>query len=196
VEIWEVDLVILPLGFQVYNKEVSDAISQALKKNIICLAAPGNGGANERIAFPARLPRVISIYATDGYGNPAPFNPSPLKGRQNFSTLGENIECGWQGETALKSSTSFSVCIAGGILASIFDFIRNDLSIDGADWEALHTPEGAEKLLELMSSSRGGYEYVAPWFLLSTEVLDSKEGNSDRRKILRGQIIAALRQLR
>jgi hypothetical protein len=196
VEIWEVDMVILPLGFQVYDKEVSDTISQALKKNIICLAAPGNAGANERIEFPARLPRVISIYATDGYGNPAPFNPSPLKGRKSFSTLGKDIECRWGGETVLRTGTALSVCIAGGILASIFDFIRNDLSIDGDDWETLHTPEGAEKLLELMSSSRGGYEYVAPWFLLSAEVLDSKEGNSDRRDILRGQILAALRQLR
>lgn len=187
-------MIILPLGFPVYDEELANAISLALRENVLCLAAPGNNGANERIAFPARLPGVIHIYATDGYGNPLPFNPSPLPGQKNFSTLGEDIEFKWKERTIFSSGTSFSVCIAGGILAMILDCAQNYLKMDKADVKALHMPQEAEKILELMSAHRGGYSYIAPWLLLSDEMFDNSQTEEDCKIMLKSIIVAALKQ--
>jgi hypothetical protein len=191
-------MIVLPLGFSVHQDEVSDAISDALKRGIICLAAPGNAGGNERAVFPARMLGVIAIYATDGYGNPSPFNASPMKGRKNFSTIGENIASNWKGKDVQISGTSYSACAAAGILATVLSFARNHLLHDGADWKRLNCPEGAEKLLELMSSERGGYDYVTPWLFFSDEFEGMRSGASESefKSIVKGQIVAALRQLR
>lgn len=191
-------MIVLPFGFPVHHEIVSAAISFALEKGITCLAAPGNAGGNERAAFPARMPGVIAIYATDGYGNPSPFNASPIKGRKNFSTIGENMPSSRNGVEATTSGTSYSVCVAAAVLATMLEFARTQLSLDDADLRTLNSPDGAEKMLDLMSSERGGYDYMAPWLFFSDETEDSISGGSESefKSIIKGQILAALRQMR
>ncbi|KID97185.1 Peptidase S8/S53, subtilisin/kexin/sedolisin, partial [Metarhizium majus ARSEF 297] len=156
---WQVDMIVLPLGLEIHHDGVANAISQAIRRNIICLAATGNNGANDRASFPARMHGVIPIFSADSYGNPSPFNASPMRDRKTFSTFGENVRV-WRDdrtdEAAYKSSTSFAVCIAAGMLAAMMVFARDYLQLDQRDWGTLHTPAGAEKYLELMSTSRGG----------------------------------------
>ena len=184
-------MIVFPLGFTVHNDEVAKAISHALHANIICLAAAGNQGANEQTSFPARMPRVIAVYSTDGYGNPSPFNPSPRKARKNFSTLGESFEQIWEGKTQFRSGSSYAVCVAAGILATMLDLSRNHLALDNEDLKTLHTSEGAEMMLDIMSCQRGGYDYVAPWILLPNNMT-----GEDTRGVVKGQIVAGLRTLR
>jgi len=192
-----VDIIILPLGFRVYSEELADALSLALRENVLCLAAPGNSGANERVAFPARFPGVIPIYSTDGYGNPSRFNPPPLPGRHNFSTLGEDLELKGPGDDiTLSKGTSFSVCIAGGVLATILHLAQNSLEMGEADVKALHNPHEAEKILELLSVHHGGYSYIAPWLLLCDEMFDSSQSEEERNLMLKSILIAALKQWR
>lgn len=187
-------MIALPFGLDIYHGEIAAAISWALRANIICLAAPGNAGANEQAAFPARMPGVIAVFSSDSYGNPSPFNPSPIKGQSNFSTLGEDIPAWWDDKEVFKSGTAYSVCVAAGILANMFVFARDYLQLEPRDWERLHTPAGAKKFLELMSSSRGGYEYVAPWLLLSNQRLTDQHDGSESsfKNVIKSQIVAAL----
>jgi hypothetical protein len=189
-------MIILPMGFQVYDAELADVISGALRENILCLAAPGDSGANRRVAFPARLPRVICIYSTDSYGNPSLFNPSPVAEQKNFSTLGEEVKSIWGDEIKYRSGTSVSLCVAGGILATMINLARSQLSMNESDLRSLNTPEGAEKIFDLMSSRRGGYDYVAPWLLLSKETFDGCRTEEERKMMLKSLILAALRQIR
>ncbi|KAF4628967.1 hypothetical protein G7Y89_g9181 [Cudoniella acicularis] len=193
-----VNMIVLPFGFPIHHERVSTAISFALEKGITCLAAPGNAGGNERAAFPARMPRVIAIYATDGYGNPSLFNAAPMKGRKNFSAIGEIMPSSWNGVEVKTSSTSYSVCVAAAVLATMFEFARTQLSLDDADLKTLNSPDGAEKMLELMSSERGGYDYIAPWLFFSDKAEDSISGGSEFefKSIIKGQILAVLRQMR
>ncbi|KID66892.1 uncharacterized protein G6M90_00g070620 [Metarhizium brunneum] len=198
---WQVDMIVLPLGLEIHHDGVANAISQAIRRNIICLAATGNNGANDRASFPARMHGVIPIFSADSYGNPSPYNASPMRHRKNFSTFGENVRV-WRDdrtdEPAYKSSTSFAVCIAAGMLAAMLAFARDSLQLDQRDWNTLHTPAGAEKYLELMSTSRGGYEYVAPWLLISNEILmeNKSESEADFKNAIKSQIVMALRHLR
>jgi hypothetical protein len=145
------------------NPAVTDAINSALSNGVVCLAAVGNSSANEKLPFPARLPDVLSVYSTDGFGNPAPYNPSPQSDRKNFSTLGSGITVHEDYDKyQIKSGSSYAVSIAGEILAAMFTYASEILSLDAKDLKVLHSPKGAERLFELMSSKRGGYDYVAP----------------------------------
>lgn len=206
-------MIILPLGLSVHEPGIADAINKALKNGIICLAAVGNQGTNARIAFPARMPGVVGIHSCDGYGNPSHFNPSPTKGQNNFCTLGEQIRVRYRAplrcdddekeETEeegprLVSGSSYAVVIAASIIAQVFVFARDTLKLEPQSIQALRSPEGVHALLELMSTSRNGYDYVAPWILLSEEFWGDRSVDSEvgREALVKGQTIAALRRIR
>jgi subtilisin family serine protease len=50
------------------------AISEAVRIGVICVAAAGNDGDAEDVAFPSRIPEVISVGAVDERGQVAPFS--------------------------------------------------------------------------------------------------------------------------
>ncbi|RDW58854.1 hypothetical protein BP6252_13330 [Coleophoma cylindrospora] len=195
---WKVNMLVLPFGLNTYNQELADQLSRALQANIICLAATGNSGANARAAYPARMPGVVAVFSSDSLGNPSLFNPSPSPAQRNFSTIGEDIAISHNGEEQYRSGTSFATCVMAGILSSMFVFARDYLELDLEDWNLLHTPAGAHKFLEIMSTSRGGYDYVAPWLLLSDDLTFKQQDGSQSsyKMVVKAQILAALRQLR
>jgi hypothetical protein len=49
-----------------------------------------------------------------------------------------------------------------------------------------------------MSAPRGGYDYIAPWLLLSDDFWSAGELNSqaDREAYVKGKILASLHQIR
>jgi len=67
----EVDITIIPFGLKNTPPTVVEAINMAVSKKMVCLAATGDSGANEKATFPARQQGVLPMYATDGFGNPA-----------------------------------------------------------------------------------------------------------------------------
>ncbi|OBT64537.1 hypothetical protein VE03_05295 [Pseudogymnoascus sp. 23342-1-I1] len=192
----KVDIIIFPFGMKHLDPELDNVISMAHSRNVVCLAASGNGGANEKLPFPAGIPGVLAINSTDGYGNPAPFNPSPRMGRKNFSTLGQGIHVRVKGkgdhlDKDIQNGSSFAVSVAGGILAAMFMFASDVLMLEERDLKDLRTPKGAEKLFDLMSCKRGDYDYVAPWILI--EEMDPVDSLEEHNALIKAKIVTALR---
>jgi hypothetical protein len=163
----------MPFGYPKLDEEVEAAVEIARRQGSICLAAAANSGANAPVSFPARHRGVIAINSTDGYGNPSAFNPSPRDNDRNFSTLGEGVPTApmyrTEGIESRKSGTSFSVCIAAGILARMLEYTNAKMKLSGSERNKLHSYEGALAMLTLMSTKRAGYSYVAPWLLWTDE---------------------------
>ncbi|KAI0444182.1 putative subtilisin [Xylaria telfairii] len=201
---WAVDMIIVPLGMREHHQGISAAILEARQHNITVVAPAGNSGGNERVAFPARLPSVIAVHATDGHGNPSTFNPSPVKARKNFSTLGELIpgipvlDEPMDKTDSYMTGTSYAACMAAAILSVVIQFARRRLEMSKDDLQWLNSPEGAELLLELMSTERGGYDYVAPWLFFSGEIDERMARGSEAEFIstVKGQVVAAMRRMR
>lgn len=195
-EFCEVDIIILPLGMKYLDPDLAKAIKGALSTGIVCLAASGNDGANEKLPFPARLPEVLAIHASDGYGNPAPFNPTPRDDLMNFSVLGQSIEVHsgpvseYQGSRTVSGS-AFAAAIAGGMLAAMFSYASEVLCIEEKYMKVLRSPKGAEKIFTLMSCKRGGYDYVAPWLLI--EDMDPVDSLEEHQGLIKAKIVAALK---
>jgi subtilisin family serine protease len=191
-------MIVIPFGLPVYEPKIAGCINKALQRNIVCIAATGNQGANARIAFPAKMSGVIAIYSSDAHSNPSLFNANPLPGRKNFATLGEAISIreGRVGGEDYKAwtGTSCSATLASSIVASVIALAKSTLRLEPYALRILRTPKGVEALLELMSVSRGGYDYVAPWLLLSEDFWGAGElkSQTDREAYVKGKILAAL----
>jgi subtilisin family serine protease len=166
-------VIVLPFGLPVYEPKIADCITKALQKDIICVAAAGNRGANARIAFPARMSGVIAIHSSDAHSNPSLFNATSLPGRKNFTTLGEaiptNVDPIRDADIRYRTGSSYSATLAASIVASVIAVVKNTLRFELYVIQILQSPEGVEALLGLMSVSRGGYDYFPPWLLLSDD---------------------------
>jgi hypothetical protein len=159
---------------------IDDAIKHADSKKVIMLAAASNKGGNGVITWPARLPQVISIYATDSLGNRCDFTPDPCDNADNFSILGHTVKSFWpphlgQGPEVAKSGTSTATPIAAGIAALVLQYMRFVLSqkteIPLGDAEMfckLRTTSGMSTVFRQMvgKTKRDGYSYIVPWNFL------------------------------
>jgi len=159
---------------------IDQALQTARSLKKIVFAAASNAGFSSILSYPASDSSVIAISATDGHGNAAPFNPSPLNNRDNFATLGVDIESRWQGETVYKSGTSFAAALAAGIAASFLEYARWKVELPSASDRAwICSTDGMRSMFRLMSTSIGGdrgFRYVAPWLLFN-------EGDGDDQRI-------------
>jgi hypothetical protein len=170
ISVCHADIVTMSFGLPIRSKKIKKAID-AYGGEKIFFGATHNDGANRSIAYPARHSKVIGINSTDGNGNRSGFNPSPQKGKENFSTLGEAIKSEWPDSSGLrcevrKSGTSYATPIAAAIAATFLDYARLKLALDEEDIERLYSCEGMKLMLKLMSDERtDGYSYVAPWLL-------------------------------
>jgi hypothetical protein len=164
----------MSFGFKVSVSEIRSAILYASSRDVIMFAAASNEGGNLGISWPARLPEVIYIHATDGKGNKGPFTPDTLSNADNFSLLGVNVESCWpshlkQGPTRRKSGTSCSTAIAAGIAVLILEIsglhIAGQSEItpeDLAHWQKLRSAGGMRKAFQQMCRDRDGYNYIRP----------------------------------
>lgn len=111
---------------------ITEALEAARRRGTIVLASASNEGANDTIAFPARLNSVFCIGSADGKGTRSSFSP-PFMGEEKYSALGEEVLGAWpaQGESEMNSGfycrntgTSTAVVIAAGITAFLIDYTR------------------------------------------------------------------------
>jgi hypothetical protein len=175
-----VDIITMSFGFERSVTIIDEAIKHADSKKIIMLAAASNKGGNGGITWPARLPQVICIYATDSLGNRCDFTPGPSDNANNFSILGHAVKSFWpphlnQGFEVPKSGTSTATPIAAGIAALVLQYMRAALAkmaqISKNDAEIfckLRTTAGMSTVFrQMVNEKRDGYDYVVPWNFLS-----------------------------
>ncbi|KAH9214084.1 peptidase S8/S53 domain-containing protein [Leptodontidium sp. 2 PMI_412] len=158
---------------------IDEAIRLADSNNVIMLAAASNQGGNSNIAWPARLPQVLCIYATDSYSNRCDFTPTEATRGDNFAVLGQAVKSCWpphlgQGGEVRKSGTSTATPIAAGIAAIVLDFVKSALSQwdrqiskeDVRTFRTLMSSAGMSSVFRKMKRTRAGYDYIVPWDLL------------------------------
>ena len=145
---------------------------------MLIFAVASNYGANRDQSWPARHSNVMCIYATDGYGNKYPRNPTPPKNDDKFATLGMEVKAWWQpGEKAHRSGTSTSTPIAAGIASLIVKFMRQSkaeyLRQKGGDMDEERYNELLQRLStyscmrqvfqKMTRGIRDGYQSIEPW---------------------------------
>jgi len=157
---------------------IAKSVTNAIHHGVLVFASASNVGANFRITFPARLPRVFCIGSADGLGAQSNFSP-PFPGEEKYSTLGEGVSAaaakseshlpGYDAEKEeiRKDGTSVAAPIAAGIAALLICYTRQFLPKGrGAD-----TYENMRKLFLAMSEATAGkdYRYLAVWDLFERD---------------------------
>jgi WD40 repeat protein len=186
---WEVDILSMSWGFPDLDPSsphatlMASAIHHASEMKKIMFAAASNYGANlppnDPIPFPAKMPGVICINSSDGYGNKSDYNPPPRKTDYNFCTLGEAVLPTWDPKAShqtgkRETGTSFSAPIGASIAASFIEFIRQKISGEIEIPDELkcqaRTREGILKIFVASSCrTKEGFQYLQPWSLLQCE---------------------------
>jgi len=122
-----VDIISMSWGFDRRHENIALAIQDASKRKKIMFADASNLGANgpqgHGVTFPAWMPEVICINASDGYGKYSPFNPEPRKGSFNFLTLVEAVSTTKRADRCRQTGTSFSTPIAAAMAALFIEFV-------------------------------------------------------------------------
>ena len=107
-----IDIISMSFGEEQIDEAVSKCIKELTELGVICVAAVGNSGLYESIAFPASDKNVISVAACQPAGQPSLFNQH---GKIDVYAPGENIKFSVTGET--YTGTSAAVPIVAGIIA-------------------------------------------------------------------------------
>ncbi|KAJ3938315.1 uncharacterized protein N0V96_011560, partial [Colletotrichum fioriniae] len=168
-EVWKVDVIVMPSGFECENEDMLRAIEEANAARVLIFAAAANHGNLSNITFPGRLYRsekTFCMFSTDGNARSLPaFNPSPLPGARNsFAILGQGIRV-VSGPPI--SGTSFATVIGAALAARIIDFSRQqDIRGQIRKPEHLKRVEGMASVFAKMARMDGGYQCIAPWRLL------------------------------
>jgi len=177
---WHADIITMSFGFNGEVPDILEAIEFA-SKHALLLASASNSGGNDGIAWPARCPKVVAIFASNHEGNKYGRNPDPV-GKHNFSVLGDHVE-GWKPGTDDKehrSGTSIAAPIAAGILAIILSILRhgktdfleqvpeeNRENAQKRYDKALEKAKDAHRMRAVLearfSGLRDGYNYISPW---------------------------------
>lgn len=174
---------------------VAKAIN-TLQDHILVIAAAGNLPDCDRVVFPARMGRVMHIFATTARNKISrALNPPPLPRGYNFAILGEAIRPesgGWEFDDP-PSGTSFAAAIAAGFAGCLLHFSR----LPVAEGERVLNLEGYEKMNlifeELSRDYRDqGYDCIVPWHLLN--LIAGELENEGRRRRIRNYLSDVLLQ--
>ena len=160
----------MSFGLDARDLEIDKAIHAAVKANISMFAAASNNGGNKPRTYPSnRMHGVLCIHASDGAGNDGGISPTPLRKRDNFSTLGISIPSKWKGIPTFISGTSFATPIAAALAADVLEFARHKCDLNEHQQELLHNFDGVRQILlgmiEQGAETRGGYDYIMPFHL-------------------------------
>lgn len=184
----------MSFGYKETVPLVNEALRYAHYKGVLLVAAASNCGGNAPVSWPACHEHVISIFATDGFGNPYARNPSPKAYADRFAVLGTSVKGWWilnadnHPQRRYLSGTSCATPIAASIAGALLtlmrqerrEFLGSNVHREVGSYEqraerydqclkALKTPKGMRKLFREMSEDRGGYDIVVPWNLLGKE---------------------------
>jgi subtilisin family serine protease len=177
-----VHIVSMSFGFEDKNDAIEEAIEKAFKADKLMFAAASNEGGNKGRSRPSRSSNVICIHACDGKGNKGDMSPSPVKKKDNFTTLGVAIRSRWKKKTVYKSGTSFATPVAAAIAADVLEFANFRCKLSEKDRIRLYKKEGMVEVFRAMSETRDNYDYVQPGHLWDTK--DDEEVAKTIRDIL------------
>ncbi|KAK0736252.1 peptidase S8/S53 domain-containing protein [Apiosordaria backusii] len=149
---------------------ISDALAYAESQHVLLFASATNYGLAEStdIFFPARDPRVISVDAEDGQGNPASFARRLVSGSvsDRFCAPGLGAHNPLEPDKPLDGS-SFACPVAAGIAGLVLEFARQEpLNHCDSVKRALMSAKGMKKVLQEMSVQGVGHEsfkILYPW---------------------------------
>ena len=158
-------IISMSFGFEDKNEAIDDAIEKAFKADKLMFAAASNEGGNKGRSRPSRSSNVICIHACDGKGNKGDMSPSPVKKKDNFTTLGVAVKSRWKKKTVYKSGTSFATPVAAAIAADVLEFANFKCKLSERDSILLYKKEGMLEVFRAMSTTRDNYDYVQPGHL-------------------------------
>ncbi|UPK95908.1 hypothetical protein LCI18_006843 [Fusarium solani-melongenae] len=160
------DVHIINMSFSIPpTSAVRKIIKEAEKAGVIMFVAASNNGANTGRSFPATLPTVLCIHATDGKGNKGDMNPEPEDNRENLSTLGVAVPSVWE-KSVYLSGTSYATPVAAAMAAVILCFIEAAVAANKMPEEIKEEAfdrEGMKSILMSMAVLRDGYNCIFPW---------------------------------
>jgi len=135
-----IQVVNMSLGSASYSQSLADAVNKAYNAGIVLVAAAGNSGGT--VEYPAALPGVIAVAATDSNNNLASFS---CRGPEiDLSAPGVNIYSTYKGSTyQTLSGTSMAAPHVTGAAALAISSGKADLNGDG-----MITPAEVEQQLE------------------------------------------------
>ena len=170
----------MSFGWTERHDSVADAIDRAVARGVLLCAAASNEGANDGVAFPARLRPVICVHSTNENGKPSDFTPNAVPSEHNFAVVGENVQAAGPGRKDGHSLTGTSVAtpILAAVMALIIEFV---------DQKPRKTPEEKRikdhrvmtQVLSAMSEKVSGYDYVRPWELMNGKKWDRGRNESN-----------------
>jgi hypothetical protein len=122
----------MSFGFEKCQECIEEAVKKAREKDVVMFAAASNAGRNSRVSpCPAHATGVISVFATDSFGEIQGFNPPVRRNQISFSTLGHNVNSAWPGRfvedqnpQSCKSGTSIATPILAASVALALQFVR------------------------------------------------------------------------
>lgn len=177
----------MSFGFSKGCAKLWEAIRAAESAGKIVFAAASNNGKSSSRTFPAQYEEVICIHSTDYYGNSSKFNPSPLRKRDNFMILGEDISSCWPDPTQAGASkrmtgTSFAVPVAVALAAILIEYVEQEFpELTAGGYFKIRGYEGITRLFRYLAKiNREGdtgekYDLIAPFKFL--DGFDDYQGN-------------------
>ncbi|KAI1174995.1 peptidase S8/S53 domain-containing protein [Nemania sp. FL0916] len=179
---WGVDIINMSFGWEESDlpgtetaaSGVSGAIEFAEKHGVLLFAAATNYGLTQinDVFYPARDPRVVSVDAEDGLGNPAPFALRSVAGGGGpirYCAPGLSVNSPVSAEPMCGSS--FACPVAAGVAGLVLEFVRRSdvsLSESASVKSALSSARGILKVFQRMSKqadNHPGFNMLYPWNL-------------------------------
>ncbi|PHH69618.1 hypothetical protein CDD82_7636 [Ophiocordyceps australis] len=101
VNIWKTEIISISIGCQ-GTQIARDSLREAIRKDVIVLAATGNFGDSLSPAFPNNEDRVFKIYSASLRAKPEESSATPTDPKYSFHSLGKDITSAWPGQLVPK----------------------------------------------------------------------------------------------
>lgn len=179
----KVNIISMSFAFEGPKRDDLDsAITEAMEKNVVMLAAASNSGHRRENPYPASDRRVFRVNAVDNNGHSMGCNPPAGidDNNDNLATLGVNLLCPWpadlpgghtrddkEGLWKAASGTSSATALLSAICALTMDFGRvlraqrefrpetlEDSKIYREIWKYVEKPQGMRHLFWQMAGGR------------------------------------------
>lgn len=156
-----IQVVNMSLGSAYYSQALADTVKASYNTGIVLVAAAGNSGG--AVEYPAALPEVIAVAATDSNNNLASFS---CRGPEiDLAAPGVNIYSTYKGSTyKTLSGTSMAAPHVAGAAALVIASGKADLNADG-----IISPAEVKKKLEATAIDLGssGFDYYYGYGLVN-----------------------------
>jgi subtilisin family serine protease len=176
VDEWKAHIIVMPFAFPHRNGDIAVAVDYADSRKVLLFAAASNQ-SDLNLGFSAYLPEVICVYSNKITTIPSAFCKLGKEGKNNFSTIGEEVEGAWPlhlndgKETKRETGTSCSTPVAAGVAAIVLEYTTQKGGSPVTRAKELKKKSSMEAVLfrcMTEGSTTGVYNLLEPWKLLST----------------------------